>query len=737
LLTEEANIIIDDDDNEIQYLNIDDDDEDESLRNSTQRDVPFPKWIELPSAELPWGTVKKGETVELKSRASPPGRLISGDFLRVTEIIEYLETEETKLRGQLFQRTAYHRPQFGIPEPRANDGKAGDLNEVFMLVRIHPNDPRAPNLRNYEEIGLEDVIGKRELVVTNTPFPILSFRDIRTPLPRPMDKSEAKKYLFKHGRLVCRWIYICFLSRRGTCYEAEIRAPYKRECDELPDSHRVIETPTAKHCQRANPQGEHTRTSFMEINNTTFLQKPQHPRKHERLTFADFFCGAGLATQGAIQAGLKPVFAVEKFDRPAEAYAANFPGVPLPQMDVSDFVQFADRRNFRPHICHFSCPCQYWSGLHTREGKNDLDNIRCTYVPSPIAEKLKPPILTFEQAPGFCLLPKHGFFFREFINSLIRIGYNVRWKVQDLVEYGVPSRRRRLLVIAAKKGIPLPPFPRPTHGGPGTGLKPFKTLYEAEEPLRHQHRPDQWHNPTERRKRDEEPFDPRTNTLKGVLTTDGGEKSNWHWSGKRSLTVREAAYYQCCPPGFQFAGSQTDAMVQVGNGYPCSAAEQHFLSCAQTLEAFYNGFIDAEDDIKDLYETLRAKGIQIPQQQSPPRNLFENTSLTSPRHRNANQPSFRYLTRLVQTDAVGSKHDLWSRKIDLGRPEPAERRRNKRPAVAHGLIEISDDEGDSEVEFVRGPFRGNKRMKTKVECNRERETHFWDEYRGKPIELDD
>jgi DNA (cytosine-5)-methyltransferase 1 len=702
LADDSATIKDDDDEDAFEYIEIDDDAE-ESEESTSVAECPFPETVELESVMLPFGLVRRGDTLELKAPETETDRPLSGDFLRVVKIMEYLDSEEIRFIGQRFRRNAYQRPMFGFPQ-KGCDRKVGDLNEVFMLVSIYPDDTRPPDLQQYDEIEADDAIGKRELVITNCPYPALSFRDTitQTLLPRRMAKHEAKKYLFSNGRLVCRWVYICILSKRKTLLGGEIRPPYKRECDELPASHRVIKN-TANHCPQTSQRCVH---GDFEITDKPPVSTPRI-RKHERLTIADFFSGAGIASEGAKQAGLKVAFAVEKFPKPAAAYEANHPNVTLLPIDAEDFNDFADRQNFFAHICHFSCPCQYWSPNHIREGKNDLDNIRCSYLPEPIAEKLKPPILTFEQTPGFCQLSKHKFFFREFINSLIRIGYKVRWKIQDLVEFGVPSRRKRLLIIAARKGFPLPPFPRPTHGPPGSGLKPFVTLYEAEEPLRIQRGMDEWHKPREF-KEPKAPFNPRKSLLKGVLTTDGGGDKNYHWSGKRRMTIREAAYYQTCPPGFHFSGSNTDAMAQIGNGYPCAAAEQHFLSCAQTLEAFYNGFIGEEEDIKDLWETLRDKGIRIPQQENRPRSLFDDPR---PQRRDA-APAFRYLNRLVQTDAVRSTHDVFSRTIDLRRPEQErDRERQRRRAEPRSLIHISDDEADEwddEGEFVRAAGQPRK-----------------------------
>jgi DNA (cytosine-5)-methyltransferase 1 len=208
-------------------------------------------------------------------------------------------------------------------------------------------------------------------------------------------------------------------------------------------------------------------------------------------------------------------------------------------------------------------------------------------------------------------------------------GYNVRFQIIDLAGHQLPQRRLRLLFNMAKVGFPLAPFPNPTNGPPGSGLDRYITIADALKELERiprGHRNDPLHQPGSQKRYNEKLCDPNI-TLAKTLTGNGGE--NFHYSGKRKYTPRENSALQTFPWNASFNGSATSANEQIGNAYPCKPAAQHFLASAQTHEAFEAGFIDGEEDIRDLWETLNDKGINIAKEDT----------------------RYRYLTRLEKNKA--------------------------------------------------------------------------------------
>jgi DNA (cytosine-5)-methyltransferase 1 len=76
-----------------------------------------------------------------------------------------------------------------------------------------------------------------------------------------------------------------------------------------------------------------------------------------------------------------------------------------------------------------------------------------------------------------------GLTFRRFVGRLRGLGYKVEWKVLNAADYGAPTHRRRLFLVARRDGHPIV-WPAPTHGDPKKmtltkHLKPWHTAAEC------------------------------------------------------------------------------------------------------------------------------------------------------------------------------------------------------------------------------------------------------------------
>lgn len=79
---------------------------------------------------------------------------------------------------------------------------------------------------------------------------------------------------------------------------------------------------------------------------------------------------------------------------------------------------------------------------------------------------------------------RKGQTFRQWVQQLERLGYEVQHRVLRACDHGAPTIRKRLFVIARRDGRPIV-WPKPTHGEPGTlpvsrgRLEPFRSAAEC------------------------------------------------------------------------------------------------------------------------------------------------------------------------------------------------------------------------------------------------------------------
>lgn len=79
---------------------------------------------------------------------------------------------------------------------------------------------------------------------------------------------------------------------------------------------------------------------------------------------------------------------------------------------------------------------------------------------------------------------RRGHTFRDFVRQLQEKGYAVEWRELRACDYGAPTTRKRLFLVARCDGRPIV-WPAPTHGAPGStgikshALKPWRTAAEC------------------------------------------------------------------------------------------------------------------------------------------------------------------------------------------------------------------------------------------------------------------
>jgi len=173
----------------------------------------------------------------------------------------------------------------------------------------------------------------------------------------------------------------------------------------------------------------------------------------------DLFAGCGGLTLGLRQAAFKVVAAVEMDARAAATYRLNHKSTRLINSDiqgvsVKDLMKFTGMRTGDLDLLAGCPPCQGFSRLARRNGrlKRDPRN-RLVKDFERFVNGMLPKTVLLENVPALV----RSSFFKSLTHTLQGLGYAVSWGVLNGADFGLPQRRRRLILIASRVGaINLP-----------------------------------------------------------------------------------------------------------------------------------------------------------------------------------------------------------------------------------------------------------------------------------------
>lgn len=223
-------------------------------------------------------------------------------------------------------------------------------------------------------------------------------------------------------------------------------------------------------------------------------------RKHQFTIFnmaelvVDNFAGGGGASTGIELAIGRSVDIAINHDPAAIAmHKANHPETEHYCESVWDVDPCQATKGRPVALCWLSPDCAHFS--KAKGGKPVSKNIRgLAWLAVRWAATVKPRVIILENVEEFKtwgpLLednrpdPKQkGREFNVFVNALKRQGYQVEWRELRACDYGAPTIRKRLFLVARRDGNPIV-WPEPTHGDPRSEnvklgkLKPWRTAAE-------------------------------------------------------------------------------------------------------------------------------------------------------------------------------------------------------------------------------------------------------------------
>lgn len=318
-------------------------------------------------------------------------------------------------------------------------------------------------------------------------------------------------------------------------------------------------------------------------------------------TAIDLFSGAGGLTLGLQNAGWTVEAAIEFDETASSTHQHNFPHSQHLRKDVREI----DFRRFRGvDMVAGGPPCQPFSVSGKRMGQFDVRDMVPEFVRA--VSEAKPKAFLMENVAGLTNRRFESYLAKK-ITDFHDLGYTVFSKVLNAAEYGVPQKRKRLILIGLRSDQDrIFSYPRKTHGEDANA--PYVTTEECLRGV-----PDDvpnnakvvfCKNPVLRKS----PYAGMLFNGKGrpleshglshtIPASAGGNRthildplqvvSKYHaklmCGGKpeegqleevRRITVRESARIQTFPDDFEFLGRQSSRYSQVGNAVPPLLAQK-------------------------------------------------------------------------------------------------------------------------------------------------------------------
>lgn len=208
----------------------------------------------------------------------------------------------------------------------------------------------------------------------------------------------------------------------------------------------------------------------------------------------DLFAGGGGASAGIAAAlGRDPDLAVNHDADAVALHEVNHPGTLHLQRNVWHVDPLDHARNRPVGLLWASPDCKHFS--KAKGGRPVKRNIRdLAWVVVLWAKRARPRVIALENVEEFrdwgpvgpdgrpCP-ERRGSTFDLWVRELKRLGYRVEWRELRACDYGAPTIRKRLFVIARRDGLPIR-WPEPTHGDPKSApvlagaLKPWRVAAE-------------------------------------------------------------------------------------------------------------------------------------------------------------------------------------------------------------------------------------------------------------------
>lgn len=317
----------------------------------------------------------------------------------------------------------------------------------------------------------------------------------------------------------------------------------------------------------------------------------------KQLTYIDLFCGAGGFSLGFDKMDFKNIFSIDIESEFCQTYRANFPEHNLITKDICDLTEEEIQqltKNKKVDVIIGGPPCQGFS-MAGNIGRKFIDDPRNSLFKefARVVRTVKPNFFVMENVARLFTHNK-GATKKEIIETFEGMGYTVKCKILNSVDYNVAQVRKRIIFIGNLKSDYII-FPKRTsmknksikeviHHFPSlnSGEKSDIPNHVAMSHTTQMLEKMSFISDGGDRTQIPEHLRPRSGDIRKYIKyksdtpsicITGDMRKVFHYSQNRALTVRELASIQSFPDHFIFKGKSIAQQQQVGNSVPPNMAE--------------------------------------------------------------------------------------------------------------------------------------------------------------------
>ncbi len=374
-----------------------------------------------------------------------------------------------------------------------------------------------------------------------------------------------------------------------------------------------------------------------------------------KINFVDLFCGAGGLATGLRSAGLNCLLSCDYNKDAVQSINLNHPD----SINLLERIENLNKARLKKllgskkvHLVAGGPPCQGFSTIGLGDPDDDRNSMFRHFMK--VIKNLDPEFVLFENVTGL-VSKKNEKTLTAIIKSFHKLGYETHIDVLEAQHYGVAQKRRRLIIIGHKKGYSFS-FPKKTHDVFNKGKYNQSLLLKdvLQKLKKSQLKKDAMHDLENakitnrldlkriqaipeggriRYQKDELKYLPkklrlninwdkiRENRLrenhyhrlsrKEVSPTINTHNHHYfHPKEDRKLTLREFASIQSFPLDYQFSGSRTSIIRQIGNAVPPKLAEAIGKNIKKSFKKGMNRVSKANSQEKHDIAKIRSKAFR-------------------------------------------------------------------------------------------------------------------------------